>query len=167
MNSLETQQPMLSVTKQLQFNLFNIVWIRAPHTQPSHSLLWLLTLIAYTWAKCFNQTHRNIGAYSFASQCIHPYSTGHMCLDLSSPHDACQRREIKRNSEKKLDSLHKGKYIKVKGRPFAEGSRGCHVLICLYAQPLSAKEHHIILPLVIATFIMQSVAFILLDHKFV
>ena len=28
-------------------------------------------------------------------------------------------------------------------------------------QPLSAKERHIILPLMIATFIMQSVAFIL------
>ena len=40
--------------------------------------------------------------YCFASQRIHlkgdvnnnnscyPYSTGHMCLDLSSPHDTCQ-----------------------------------------------------------------------------
>ena len=34
-------------------------------------------------------------------------------------------------------------------------------LFCLYAEPLSAKEHHVTLPLVIATFIMQSVAFIL------
>ena len=61
----------------------------------------------------------------------------------------------------------KTKYIKVKDMPFAEGSRGCHVLICSYAQPLSAKGRHIILPLMIATFIMQSVAFILHHHKFV
>ena len=85
-----------------------------------------------------------------------------MCLDLSSPHDACQSRKIKRNREKNFDS-----YIKVKDRPFAEGSRGCHALICLYAQPLSAKERHIALPLMIATFIMQSVTFILHHHKFV
>ena len=32
---------------------------------------------------------------------------------------------------------------------------------CLYAQPLSAKERHVILPHMIATFIMQYVAFIL------
>ena len=51
--------------------------------------------------------------------------------------------------------------------PFAEGSIGCHALICLYSQPLSAKECHVILPLMIATFIMQSVAFILCHHKFV
>ena len=57
--------------------------------------------------------------------------------------------------------------IKVKDRPFTEGSRGCHALICLYAQPLSAKELQVVLPLVIATFIMQSVAFILHHHKFV
>ena len=75
-----------------------------------------------------------------------------MCLDLSSPHDACQRRKIKRNREENF--LHKSKYIKVKDKPFAEGSRGCHALICLYAQPLSAKELHVVLPLVMATFIM-------------
>ena len=85
-----------------------------------------------------------------------------MCLDLSSPHDACQKRKIKRNREKYFGSLHESKYIKVKDRPFAEGSRGCHALICLYAQSLSAKEHHFILPLMIATFIMQSIAFIAL-----
>ena len=34
-------------------------------------------------------------------------------------------------------------------------------LFFLYGQPLSAKERHVALPLVIATFIMQSVAFIL------
>ena len=54
----------------------------------------------------------------------------------------------------------KGKYIKVKDRPFAEGSRGCHALLWLDAQNLNAKERHFILPLVIWTFIMQSVAFI-------
>jgi len=68
-----------------------------------------------------------------------------MWLDLSSPHDACQRRKIKRNREKKLWLLHKSKYIKVKDRPFTEGSRGCHALICLYSQPLSAKESHVVL----------------------
>ena len=89
-----------------------------------------------------------------------------MCLDLSSPHDACQKRKRKRIREKNFDSLHKSKYIKVKDRPFAEGSRGCHALIRLYAQPLSAKESHIVLPLVIATFIMQFAAFIPHHHKF-
>ena len=88
-----------------------------------------------------------------------------MCLDLSSPHDACQRRKIKKEQIENFDSLHKSKYIKVKDRPFAEGSRGCHALICLYAQSLSAKEHHVILPLVIATFIMQSIAFIALPSQ--
>ena len=83
-----------------------------------------------------------------------------MCLDLSSPHDACRKIKIKRNREKNFESLHKSKYWKVIDRPFAEGSRGFHALICLYAQPLSAKERHVILPLMIATFIMQSVAFI-------
>src|SRR3990170_5859957 len=50
--------------------------------------------------------------------------------------------------------------MKVKDRPFAEGSRGCHALLWLEAQNLNAKECHFILPLVIKTFIMQSVAFI-------
>ena len=70
------------------------------------------------------------------------------------------KEKIKRNREKNFDSLHKRKYIKVKDRPFAVGRRGCHALICLYAQLLSVKERHIIMPLKIATFIMQSVAFI-------
>ena len=67
-----------------------------------------------------------------------------MFLDLSSPHDACQRRKIKRNREKNFDSLHKSKNIKVKDSPFAEGSRGFHALICLYAQTLGVEEHHVI-----------------------
>ena len=50
--------------------------------------------------------------------------------------------------------------IKVKDRPFTEGSRGCHALLWLDAQNLNAKERHFILPLVIWTFIMQSIAFI-------
>ena len=50
--------------------------------------------------------------------------------------------------------------MKVKDRPFAEGSRGCHALLWLDAQNLNAKECHFILPLVIWTFIIQSVAFI-------
>ena len=48
----------------------------------------------------------------------------------------------------------------MKNRPFAEESRGCHALLWLDAQNLNAKERHFILPLVIWTFIMQSVAFI-------
>ena len=50
--------------------------------------------------------------------------------------------------------------MKVKDRPFAEGSKGCHALLWLDAQNLNAKERHFILPLVIENFIMQSVAFI-------
>ena len=71
-----------------------------------------------------------------------------MCLDLSSPDDAYQKRKIKRNREKNFESLHKSKYIKVKDRPFIEGSRGCHALLWLDAQNLNAKERHFILPLV-------------------
>ena len=71
------------------------------------------------------------------------------------------KEKNKRNRRKTLSLC-----IKVKDRPFAEGSRGSHALICLYAQPLSAKERHVALPLVIATIIMQSVAFILHHHKF-
>ena len=46
------------------------------------------------------------------------------------------------------------------GRPFTKGSRGCHALLWLDAQNPNVKERHFILPLVIWTFIMQSVAFI-------
>ena len=117
--------------------------------------------------------HRKIGAYSFASQCIHlkvdfnnnnscyPYSTRHMCVDLSLPHDAYQRIKIKRNREKNFDSLHKSKYIKVKDRPFVEGSRGCHALICLYAQIPQCKRTSRYIAPCDRNFIMQSVAFIL------
>ena len=71
------------------------------------------------------------------------------------------KRENKKEKKENFDSLHKSKYIKVKDRPFAEGSRGCHALVCLYAQYLNARERHIELPLKMTTFIMQSVAFIL------
>ena len=64
-----------------------------------------------------------------------------------------------------FDSLHESKYIKIKDRPFAEGSRGFHALFGLYAQSLNAKECHVILPLMIATFIMESVAFITLPSQ--
>ena len=70
------------------------------------------------------------------------------------------KEKNKRNREKNFDSLHTTKYIKVKDRPFAEGSRGCYALLWLDAQNLNAKERHFILPLVIWTFIMQSVSFI-------
>ena len=56
--------------------------------------------------------------------------------------------------------LRKTVKIKVKDRPFAEGSRGCHALLWLDAQNLNVKERHFILSLVIKTLIMQSVAFI-------
>ena len=68
-------------------------------------------------------------------------------------------QNVKRKGEDRHDSCIRNK-TKVKDRPFAEGSRGCHVLLWLDAQNLNAKERHFILPLVIRTFIMQSVAFI-------
>src|SRR3989337_3537552 len=37
--------------------------------------------------------------------------------------------------------------------------------LVLYAQSFNAKEHHVILPLMIATFIMQSIAFITLPSQ--
>ena len=77
------------------------------------------------------------------------------------------KEKYKKEYREKLWFLLKSEYIKVKDRPFAEGSRGWHALICLYAQPLSAKERHVVLPLVIATFIMQFVAFIRRHQKFV
>ena len=67
------------------------------------------------------------------------------------------KEKVKRNREEYFDSC-----IKVKDRPLAEGSRGRHALIGLYAQSLNVKERHAILPPMIATFIMQSVAFITL-----
>ena len=68
---------------------------------------------------------------------------------------ACQRIKCKKERWRSPWLLHNVKY-----RPFAEGSRGCHVLLWLDAQNLNAKECHFILPLVIRTFIMQSVTII-------
>ena len=72
---------------------------------------------------------------------------------------ACQRINVKRKGEDHHDSYARQE-IKVKDRPFAEGSRGFHALLWLDAQSLNARERHFILPLVIWTFIMQSVTFI-------
>ena len=68
-------------------------------------------------------------------------------------------QNVKRKGEDHHDSYVRWE-IKLKDRPFAEGSRGCHALLWLDAQNLNAKERHFILSLVIWTFIMQSVAFI-------
>ena len=88
----------------------------SPHTQLSYSLLQLLTVTQYLWLWSFNQTQRKIRAYCVASQRIHLlvmstiiahanlHTIGYMCLDLSSPDDACQNRKIKRNREKNFDS---------------------------------------------------------------
>ena len=76
-----------------------------------------------------------------------------------------KEKNIKKNGGKYFDSCIKSKYIKVKDRPFAEGSRGCHAIFGLYAKSLNVKERHVILPLMIATFIMQSVAFITLPSQ--
>ena len=66
---------------------------------------------------------------------------------------------VKRKGEDHHDSCIKYK-TRIKDRYFAEGSRGYHALLWLDARNLNAKERHFILPLVIWTFIMQSVAFI-------
>ena len=57
-------------------------------------------------------------------------------------------------------TLVQGWKIIVENRPFAEGSRGFHALLWLDAQNLNVEERCFILPLVIGTFIMQSVTFI-------
>ena len=72
---------------------------------------------------------------------------------------ARQRIKLKRKGEDHHDSCIRYKTT-VEDRPFVEGSIGCHVLLWLDARNLNAKERHFILPLVIWTFIMQSVAFI-------
>ena len=75
-------------------------------------------------------------------------------------HCACQRIKCtKRKGEYHRDSCMKYK-TRIKDRPFTEGSRGCHVFLWLDAQNLNVIEPHFVFPLVIWTFIMQSVAFI-------
>ena len=75
-------------------------------------------------------------------------------------HCACQRIKCKNGKVKITMTLCMKYKTRIKDRPFAEGSRGCHVLLWVDAQNFNAKERHFILPLVIGTFIMQSVAFI-------
>ena len=55
---------------------------------------------------------------------------------------------MKKGKVKITLTLALSKRHKVKDRPFAEGSRGCHALLRLDTQNLSAKERHFILPLV-------------------
>ena len=89
---------------------------------------------------------------------LHPigYIYIHIYQDLSNT-TCLPKDKIKRERWKSPWLLQN---VKVKDRPFAEGSRGCHALLWLYAQNLNAKGHHFILPLVTGTFIVQSVAFI-------
>ena len=68
-------------------------------------------------------------------------------------------KSIKRKGEDHHDSYVRWE-IKEKDRPFTERRRGCHALLWFDARNLNAKEGHFILPLVMWTFIMQSVAFI-------
>ena len=165
---------------QLQFIIFSgrvscRSFLASPHTQPSFSLLWLLTLTTYIWSKSFSQTHRRIGACDFASQLIHlkgDVNNNNSCPPISNwiyvPRSflttwCLEKKKVKKELGRILWLLHKSKCIK--DRPFAEGSRGCHALIDLYAQSLNVKERHAILPPMIATFIMQSVTFIALQSQ--
>ena len=131
----------------------------------------MLTLTWYLWVQSFNRTERKIGAYSFASQpftsrvmstiIIYCKPTSKWIYISGSPQHKvlAKGKSVKRKGEDHHDSCIKYR-TKIKDRPFAEGSRGCHVLLWLDAQNLNAKECHFILPLVIKTFIMQSVTFI-------
>ena len=47
----------------------------------------------------------------------------------------------------KLWLLHESKYRKVKGRPFAEGSRGCHALFVCMLNPLVQNNITLYCPL--------------------
>src|SRR3990170_2913449 len=95
-----------------QFNSFSA----SPHTQLSFSLSQLLTLTRYLWVQSFNQTQRNIGAYSFASQPFtsrvmstiilydNLHSSGYIYLDPSPTHSACQKKKYKKEGEDHHDS---------------------------------------------------------------
>ena len=82
-----------------------------------------------------------------------------ICIRIFPTQGAFQRINVKRKGEDHHDSCIRYE-TRIKDRPFAEGSRGCHALLWLDARNLNIKERHFILPLVIWTFIMQSVAFI-------
>ena len=89
---------------------------------------------------------------------LHP--SGYIYISGSLQHIVLAKgKSVKRKGEDHQDSCIRVE-DKVKDRPFAEGSRGCHALLWLDAQNLNAKERHFILPLVIKNFIMQSIAFI-------
>ena len=82
----------------------------------------------------------NVGAYNlppnlFTSRVMstiithdHLHPTGYMCLDLSPPHDPCKQNNKNAIEKNTIDSCIKSKYKKVKDRPFADGSRGCHAI---------------------------------------
>ena len=70
-----------------------------------------------------------------------------ICAQIFPHHMMLAKRENKMEQKENFDSLNKSKYIKVKDRPFAEGSRGCHALLWLDAPNINAKECHFILPL--------------------
>ena len=75
------------------------------------------------------------------------YPTGYMCLDLSSPHDACQSITIKRNREKNFDSLHKSKYWKIKiGPSQREAEVAMDLFVCML-NPLVKKNVMLYCPL--------------------
>ena len=87
------------------------------------------------------------------------HSIWYMYHDLPNTRSLPKDKMKKWKGEDHLDSSIKQKH-KIKDSPFVEGSRGCHALLWLDSQNFNAKERHFILPLVIWTFIMQSVAFI-------
>ena len=77
---------------------------------------------------------------------LHPI--GYIYHDLSNTR-SLPKDKMKKGQVRITLTLAKSKRHKVKDRPFAEGSRGYHVLLELDAQNLNAKERHFILPLVI------------------
>ena len=113
----------------------------------------------YLWLWSFNRTLRKIGAYNVASQCFtsrvmttiivhaNEHPIGYKYQDLSNtrclPKDKMKKANVKITLTLALSKRHK-----VKDRPFAEVSRGCHVLLGLDTQNLNMKERHFILPLV-------------------
>ena len=97
-------------------HLFRKSHVSEPFSKSTYSTIILSSMIANTHLipmnKMFQSDTQKDRGFSFTSQHTHLvgdvnnnnscylYSTGHMCLDLSSPHDACQRRKIKRNRRK-------------------------------------------------------------------
>ena len=117
-----------------------------------HAVMWAglapttrvgVSVVLHLWVMSIIIVHAN----------LHPI--GYIYIRIFPTHCACQRIKCKKERWRSPWLLHD-----VKDRPFAEGSRGCHALLGLDTQNLNAKERHFILPLVIWTFIMQSVAFI-------